>query len=108
MKSIITFFIKNELLVNMSIALVTLLGIMAMLNMNSSFFPTAPERFIIVEAVYPGASPREVEEGITLKIEENLKGVTGIDRVTSTSSENTARIHPSRQRNIVKVASRSI
>lgn len=90
MKKVITFFIKNELLVNMSIALVTLLGVMAMLNMNSSFFPTAPERFIIVEAVYPGASPREVEEGITLKIEENLKGVTGIDRVTSTSSENTA------------------
>lgn len=92
MKKVITFFIKNELLVNTAIILVIIFGVAAMLNMNSSFFPTAPERFIIVEAVYPGASPREVEEGITLKIEENLKGVTGIDRVTSTSSENTARI----------------
>ena len=59
-------------------------------RMNSSFFPAADEKFINIEATYPGASPREVEEGIVLKIEENLKGVSGIDRVTSTSSENTA------------------
>jgi len=92
MKGFVKFFIKNELLVNLFIAIVALLGVMAVLNMNSSFFPTAPERFILVEAVYPGASPREVEEGITLKVEENLKSVSGIDRVTSTSQENTARI----------------
>ncbi len=92
MKSIVTFFIKNELLVNLFIALVAVLGVLALLNMNSSFFPMAPERFIMIEAIYPGASPREVEEGITLKIEENLKSVSGIDRVTSTSQENSARI----------------
>ncbi|MCA6074310.1 efflux RND transporter permease subunit [Fulvivirga sedimenti] len=92
MKDFIKFFIKNELLVNLFIAIVVLLGILGLSNMNSSFFPKAPERFIIIEAIYPGASPREVEEGITLKIEDNLKGVSGIDRVTSTSQENTARI----------------
>lgn len=57
-------------------------------RMNSSFFPNPEERFIIIESTYPGASPREVEEGIVLKIEENLKSVSGIDRITSTSSEN--------------------
>ena len=31
-----------------------------------------------------------MEEGVVLKIEDNLKGILGIDRVTSTSSENTA------------------
>ncbi len=92
MNYIIKFFIKNELLVNLFIAIVVLLGVLAVGNMNSSFFPKAPERFIIIEAIYPGASPREVEEGITLKIEENLKGIPGIDRVTSTSQENSSRI----------------
>jgi multidrug efflux pump subunit AcrB len=33
-----------------------------------------------------------MEEGITLKIEDNLKGIVGIDRVTSISSENSATI----------------
>ncbi len=92
MKNFIKFFIKNELLVNLFIAIVVLLGVLAVGNMNSSYFPKAPERFILIEAIYPGASPREVEEGITLKIEDNLKGVSGIDRVTSTSQENSARI----------------
>jgi len=40
--------------------------------------------------VYPGASPQEIEEGVVLKIEDNLKGLVGVDRVTSKSSENTA------------------
>ena len=92
MKAVIKFFIKNELLVNLCLVLIIILGVMMATRMNSSFFPSIDEKFIIVEAIYPGASPREVEEGIVLKIEENLKGVSGIDRVTSTSSENSASI----------------
>jgi len=92
MKKVIQFFIKNELLVNLGIFLIVIIGALMASRMNSSFFPKIEEKFIIVEAVYPGASPREVEEGIVLKIEENLKSVSGIDRVTSTSSENTANI----------------
>ncbi|MBT8221760.1 MAG: efflux RND transporter permease subunit, partial [Eudoraea sp.] len=42
---------------------------------------------------YPGASPQEVEEGIVLKIEDNLKGLEGVDRVTSTSRENSGTIN---------------
>jgi len=92
MRSLVKFFVKNELLVNLLIVLITILGLVALSRMNSSFFPNVKEKFIVVEAVYPGASPREVEEGIVLKIEENLKSVSGIDRITSTSKENSASI----------------
>ncbi|MCK5470446.1 MAG: efflux RND transporter permease subunit, partial [Cyclobacteriaceae bacterium] len=37
-------------------------------------------------------SPQEMEEGIVLKIEDNIRGLIGVDRFTSTSSENSARI----------------
>ncbi len=90
MKSVISFFIKNSLLVNLGIVIVVIVGLAMASRMNSSFFPNPDERFIIIEAIYPGASPKEVEEGIVLKIEDNLKSVSGIDRVTSTSSENAA------------------
>lgn len=93
MRGLISYFIKNELLVNLGIVLVVLMGLVAVTNMNSSFFPNPDENTIIIEAIYPGASPREIEEGIVLKIEENLKSVSGIDRITSTSSENTANIN---------------
>jgi multidrug efflux pump subunit AcrB len=63
-----------------------------MSNMKSSFFPLNEPRVINVNINYPGASPAEIEEGIVLKIEDNLRGLEGIDRVTSSSKENLATI----------------
>ena len=51
-------------------------------------FPEAESKIIIVQVTNPGASPEEIEEGIILKIEDNLKGLTGIERVSSVSNEN--------------------
>jgi len=60
--------------------------------MKSSFFPETPSRSIKIQVVYPGASPEEVEEGIILKMEDNLKGITGVERVTSVSKENNGEV----------------
>lgn len=38
--------------------------------------------------VYPGASPKEMEEAITVRIEEAVRGIVGIKEINSTSSEN--------------------
>ncbi len=92
MKRIIAFFIENSLLVYLGLIAIALMGVLLASRMNTSFFPNVDEKFIVIEAVYPGSSPVEVEEGITQKVEENLKGVSGIDRVTSVSSENAANI----------------
>ena len=67
-------------------------GISVVIALKSSFFPLIDSKFISINAIYPGASPQEVEEGVIYKIEENLKGVPGIIRVTSTSRENSGSI----------------
>ena len=67
-------------------------GISGVLALKSSFFPLIDSKFISINAIYPGASPQEVEEGVVYKIEENLKGISGIVRVTSTSRENSGTI----------------
>ena len=59
---------------------------------RKSFFPTIQMRNISISVVYPGASPEEMEEGVTLKIEEAVKNIAGIDKVFSTSSENSASV----------------
>ena len=69
-----------------------LFGFWGLKSMRSTLFPSAPLRFIKIQTVLPGASPTEMEEGIVLKIEENLQTVTGIERVSSVSSENSASI----------------
>ncbi|MGB0979214.1 MAG: efflux RND transporter permease subunit [Croceimicrobium sp.] len=90
MKRFLEFFIKYPVTVNVMMIAALIFGAVAWTSLNSTFFPLIPERFIIINAIYPGASPEEIEEGVVNKIEENLKGVSGIDRYTSSSSENAA------------------
>ena len=88
MRKLISYFIKYHVAVNVIVIAFAILGILGALSMKSSFFPLVDSKNINIAVTYPGASPQEVEEGIVLKIEDNLKGLDGVDRVTSTSVEN--------------------
>jgi len=74
MKKLITYFIKYPVAVNVMIIAFIVLGFIGAKSMKSSFFPLTDSRNINISLFYPGASPEEMEEGIVLKIEDNLKG----------------------------------
>ncbi len=88
MSKIISFFVRYKIWTNVIMFSVFGFGLIFLLQMRSSLFPEAEPDIITIQVVYPGTSPEEVEEGIILKIEENLDGLPGIDQITSTSSEN--------------------
>ena len=90
MKKILSFFIKYPTSVNILLIAFAVLGYVGMKSMNSSFFPLSESSIVTIAVSYPGASPIEMEEGIVLKIEDNLRGIIGIDRFTSKSQENFA------------------
>ncbi|WP_103072133.1 efflux RND transporter permease subunit [Aquimarina sediminis] len=93
MRKIIAFFIKYHVAVNVIVLAFFAFGIVGALSLKSSFFPLIDSKDISISITYPGASPLEVEEGIVLKIEDNLKGLDGVERVTSTSRENSGTIN---------------
>jgi len=92
MKKIISYFIKFPVAVNVVIIAFLVFGFLGSKSMLSSFFPLTDSKLIRINLIYPGASPIEMEEGVVLKIEDNLKGTVGIDRITSVSRENSASI----------------
>ncbi|MCH8034467.1 MAG: efflux RND transporter permease subunit [Bacteroidetes bacterium] len=92
MKKLIEYFVKHPIFGNSILALIMVFGLFALINTKVTFFPDQPAKFITITASYLGASPEEIEEGITIKIEDAIKGITGVDRTTSTSSENFASI----------------
>lgn len=92
MKKIISYFIKYPVAVNILMIAIVIFGLVGMSKMKSSFFPLTDSKIINISLTYPGASPFEIEQGIVLKIEDNLKGTVGIDRVLSTSNENAGSI----------------
>ncbi len=88
MRSITKFFISHPAIANLCVLLIVVLGGLRLMQTQTTYFPKAKVRFIDIAVVYPGATPEQVEEGVVLKIEEELKGVKGVDRVTSSSKAN--------------------
>ncbi len=88
MKSLVTLFVKYPFYANLIIAVLLLGGGFSFLNLKKSFFPERSTTEIVVNVFYPGASPKEMEEGITTRVEEAIRGIVGIKEINSTSSEN--------------------
>lgn len=92
MRKLIQFFIDRPIWGNASIVIIIMFGLFTLFNTNRSFFPEEDPKRIIVSVTYPGASPSEMEEGITIKIEQAIRGFNGIDEIRSSSQENFAQI----------------
>ena len=92
MKKIIAHFIKYPIYSNAIILVTALVGIISLSLMPRSFFPELSPNKIYINVAYPGASPEEIEQGITTRVEESLNGIEGIDEITSSSSENISQI----------------
>ncbi|MFT7343648.1 MAG: multidrug efflux pump subunit AcrB [Lentimonas sp.] len=92
MRKVINFFIQRPVWGNAFIALVLMFGVFSVATMQRSFFPELDPKTVIISVFYPGASPVEMEEGVTIKIEQAVKGLSGIEEINSTSNENSASV----------------
>ncbi|WP_027000771.1 efflux RND transporter permease subunit [Eisenibacter elegans] len=92
MRSLIAYFIKYPVSGNAILVLILIFGFFGLTSLKSTLFPERESRVISIQIIYPGAAPEEIEEGVVLKIEDNLKGITGLERVSSVSRENSGTI----------------
>lgn len=88
MEKMVAFFVRYKIWSNVLMFSVFGFGLIALSQLRFSFFPEAEPDIITIQVTYPGASPEEIEEGVILKIEENLEGLPDVERVTSISREN--------------------
>jgi HAE1 family hydrophobic/amphiphilic exporter-1 len=70
----------------MMLALVTL-GLFSYRKLSIDQWPEVTFPFIVVQTVYPGASPETVERDVTRRIEEAVNPIAGVRTLTSTSQE---------------------
>ncbi len=85
-KGIIAWFARNSIAANLLMVFILIGGGLTALTINKQMFPQIQINWISYAAPYPGAAPQEVEEGITIKIEEALKSVQGLKRVITYSN----------------------
>jgi multidrug efflux pump subunit AcrB len=92
MKGLYAYFLKYRVSTLVTMLTILLFGFFGLKRTRSSLFPEVESRVIQVQVVYPGASPEEVEQGIVLQVEDNIKGLSGVERVSSVSQENAGAI----------------
>ncbi|GEB71275.1 acriflavin resistance protein [Pseudoalteromonas carrageenovora] len=85
-KGLIAWFARNPVAANLIMIFILIGGLLTALTIRKQAFPQFESNWVSIEAVYPGAAPQEVEEGITIKIEENLEGTEGIKRLITYSN----------------------
>ncbi len=82
-----SFSVKNVVTVYVLSAIIFLAGLMAYVSMPSETFPEIIIPQIYVGTPYPGNSPEDIEKLITRPLEKEINGISGIDKITSTSVE---------------------
>lgn len=86
-KGPIAWMTRNSVTANLFMLVILLGGLLNIGRVKQEVFPEFSLDIVSVSVPYPGASPAEVEQGIVLAVEEAVRGVEGVKKVTSTSGE---------------------
>ncbi|KOH43142.1 multidrug transporter [Sunxiuqinia dokdonensis] len=78
---------RNSIAANLLMMILIGGGIYTMIYIQKEVFPQFQLDIVEVSVVYPGAAPAEVEMGILMPVEEAIRGVEGIEEITSTARE---------------------
>ena len=84
---IINASLKNPLLVNLSLIIVLLAGVLAWRDLPREIFPVVELDMVSINTRFDGASPAEVEQQLTIPIEEEFEDSQDIDTLSSYSGE---------------------
>ena len=77
--------IKRPVLTIVAMLILVVFGIVALLQLDTDEFPEIDAPIVVVAIPYPGASPDVVEREVIEPIEEVISGISGVDRMTSSS-----------------------
>ncbi len=80
-KGVLAWFAKNHVASNLLMILILASGILTIFTIKIEFFPEMSLDIITVTVPYLGASPEEVEQGVSLRVEEAVASVDGIKRL---------------------------
>ena len=81
-KRAIAWFATNHVAANLMMFLLIVGGLSALPAIHQKIFPDINVEVIAIGVPYLGAAPEEVEEGVCVRIEEEIQGIEGIEQIT--------------------------
>ena len=87
MEGLIRWWVRNPVAANLLMLIVITAGYLGLRDIEKEAFPSVQPDIVQVEIVWPGAAPKEVEQQVVQRVEEALKNVRNVYRVTSDSRD---------------------
>ena len=88
MRKIIHFLINQKLFINLLVVLILRSGYFMATSTNREAYPEVNFDMVSIKTIYPGGSPDEMEQLVSIPIEKKLREVDGIDKVRAYNIEN--------------------
>lgn len=92
MNGLIRLSIERPIAVLAAVLMIVMFGVVAFAKIPIQLTPDVRKPIISLETVWPGAAPAEIEREITNEQEEVLKGIEGLDQISSESQDGRSRI----------------
>ncbi len=83
----IAWFAQNSVAANLLMVLIVAGGLSATCSINQKTFPDIQTEIVQIGVPFLGATPEEVEQTVCVRIEEEIQGIEGIEKITSTAAE---------------------
>ncbi|MDH3688520.1 MAG: efflux RND transporter permease subunit [Gammaproteobacteria bacterium] len=80
-------FARHPVAANLLMIMMILAGIWGLLQLNTQLFPNFALDIVSVRVEWRGASAEDIEQAVTIPLEQELRDVDGLHRITSTSTE---------------------
>ncbi|MCE1165151.1 MAG: efflux RND transporter permease subunit [Bacteroidetes bacterium] len=79
--------VGNRVSVYVLVAIIVIMGGFSYLSMPRESSPSIKIPYVFIATVYPGVSPQDIENLVTQQIEKEVKGISGVKKITSVSRE---------------------
>ncbi|UTV29551.1 efflux RND transporter permease subunit [Photobacterium atrarenae] len=92
MNGLTRWFIDHPIAANLLMVAILAAGLLSAGQLRVESFPQMAPTSLVVEVAYPGGTARQIDQGITQRVEEAISGLAGIRQITSQSSAGMATI----------------
>ena len=88
----IAWFAENHVASNLLMFGILFAGILTVPNIRQTVFPDFDTKYVSATVIYPGAAPEDIEKAVTIRVEEEIQDLEGIEEIFSSANEGATNI----------------
>src|SRR5690242_14846778 len=86
------FAIRRPIITVVTMIALVVFGLASLVRLDVDEFPELSQPIVFIGVAYPGAAPDVVEREVVSRLEDRISGISGVDKLNSTSTDGFAQI----------------